>query len=85
MVTVNVDNLSSHDFESELKDATSESALVFMIPGGLDLHSVYVKDYDSLSKMVTCMNSHGQHDQYPMIRFQDINHLYRIKCSAVSL
>ena len=46
------------------------------------LHTVYVEKYDTSAKIVKCINSHGQQDEFPEIKLQDIVKLYKVTCTA---
>ena len=61
----------------------NEYVLVYRYGPKRELHTVYVHKYDPSTKMVECINSHGQRNQFPNIRLQDIVKLYRVTCSAV--
>ena len=43
---------------------------------------VVLEKYDAAKKTVSCINSHGQRDQHPIVSTSDILHLYRVNCIA---
>ena len=75
---------SARKYDHELKHKRSqfEHVLVYQQHQGANPHAVYVEKYDAAKKTVTCINSHGQKDQYPVVSTSSILHLYSVKCTA---
>ena len=46
-------------------------------------HAVYVQCYNSVIKIVTCMNSMGQEDELPRIELNKVQRLYKVTCTAI--
>ena len=84
---VNIDEVSEistqlHDSELRKLKHQNEYVLVYKY-SPQSLHTVYVKNYDASTQIVECINSHGEKDQRPSIRLQDIVKLYRVTCTAL--
>ena len=71
-------------YDHELKHNRSqfEHVLVYQQHQGAYPHAVYVEKYDAAKKTVTCINSHGQKNQYPVVSTSSILHLYSVTCTA---
>ena len=75
--------ISTQQYDIELRKLKqNEYVLVYKDSSGGDLHTVYVHEYDSSTKKVKCINSHGPNNQFPSIQLKDIFKLYKVTCSA---
>ena len=83
-VTIDVEEVKPiQKYHDVLSSKNIEYVLVYTPQGGKTPHTVYVKEYDSSNKIVTCINSHGTSNPNPQLAVQDINNLYQVTCSAV--
>ena len=82
-MTLDVKEIPSKTYDDELKQKRTqyEHVLVYQHQGA-NTHAVYVEKYDAAKKTVSCINSHGQRDQHPIVSTSDILHLYRVNCIA---
>ena len=78
-----VPEIPTQQHDSKLRKWKQNEYVLVYENRGRDLHTVYVDKYDPATKMVECINSHGQQDRRPSIRLQDIVKLYRVTCTAV--
>ena len=75
--------ISTQQYDIELRKLKlNEYVLVYKYSSGGDLHTVYVHEYDSSTKKVKCINSHGPDNQFPPIQLHEIFKLYKVTCSA---
>ena len=75
--------ISTQQHDSELRKLKQNEYVLVYKYSSQSLHTVYVDKYDASKKIVECINSHGNIDQRPCIRLQDIVKLYRVTCTAV--
>ena len=75
--------ISTQQHDSELRKWKQNEYVLVYKYSSQSLHTVYVDKYDASKKIVECINSHGNIDQRPCIRLQDIVKLYRVTCTAV--
>ena len=77
--------ISSSDFHDQLKRYldVSEYVLIYQADDVKTTHAVYVQSYNSVIKIVTCMNSMGQKDELPRIELNKVQRLYKVTCTAI--
>ena len=75
--------ISTQQYDSELRKLKQNEYVLVYDNSPQSLHTVYVDKYDASKKIVKCLNSHGKKDQRPRIRLQDIVKLFRVTCTAV--
>ena len=70
-------------FDEELKKNMAKFEYILGYQGRYGKHCVYVKAYDRRKKLAVCINSYGKENPNPRIKIEDIENLYRVRCTAV--
>ena len=73
------------DFDEELKNNMVTFEYILGYHGKYGKHCVYVTNYDPRKKLAVCINSYGKENEYPRIKIERIENLYRVRCDAVIL
>ena len=79
-ITIYVDEVKQR-YHDVLKNKKLEYVLVYTPQGERTPHAIYVDEYDSSKKIVTCINSYGPFNPRPQVDIKDISHLYQVNCS----
>jgi len=79
---IKVNDVSSSEFTEDMKKKSPQYEYLIVIPLNDQLHSIYVKRYDSSTKQVKCMNSHGEENSEPSYDLDHILKFYRVKCTG---
>ena len=77
--------ISNQQHDSELQKLKQNEYVLVYEYSPQSLHTVYVDKYNAATKIVECINSHGQNNQRPRIHLQKIVKLYRVTCTAVDI
>ena len=83
MTIDHVEEIPDHQHESELRKLQQNEYVLVYNYSAQSKHSVYVRKYNTSTKVVKCINSHGKSNPHPKINLKDIVKLYRVTCSAV--
>ena len=45
-------------------------------------HCLYVKSYDDNKQSISCINSHGEIDQFPEVHLTEVRHFFKVSCTG---
>ena len=77
--------IEKEKFKKDMNNSSTkyEYLCVYKING--NRHCIYVKSFDEVQRELTCINSHGEKDQFPKIVLKDVEKLYRVECCAFEI